>query len=252
MRRKSLRKETVNPYSALASIYDFVMAHVDYQMWANYIKAFFRLAHRPVLQVADLSCGTGNLLTHLKSFNRQVLGFDISLPMLQIAKQKFPEIKYCCSDFTALSIKTQTLDIALSLYDSVNYIISDQEVLNFFSEAFRVLKPGGLFIFDIVTPYLCESAFKKYHENAQIDENTRYERFSFFKVKEQMQINQFRIWHNGKYFFEEHQQKIRPVKDWVQLISQSDFKIVEIFSNFSMKPVMETSERAHFVLRRPV
>lgn len=244
-------KKTVNPYSALASIYDFVMSHVDYHMWANYIKALFRLAQRPVSLVGDLSCGTGNLLGHLNSFNRQVLGFDLSLPMLQIAKQKFPDIGFCCSNFTNLAIKTKTLDVALSLYDSVNYLISDQEALQFFSETFRVLQPGGLLIFDVVTPYLCSTAFKKYHENAQVNENTRYERFSFFKADEQMQINQFQIWHNGEYYYEEHRQKIRSVKDWVQLISQSDFKIVEIFSNFSMKPVMETSERAHFVLRRP-
>ena len=242
--------QQVKTYSALAKIYDQVMSHVDYELWAGYLKALFRLSERSVSVLADLSCGTGNILPFLHGRGRHILGFDLSPEMLQMARKKFADSSLTCSDFTCLPVKSQSVDVAISLYDSVNYLITDAQVLKFLNESYRIIRNGGLLIFDVVTPYLCKTAFKKYHESAEINQNLRYERFSFFKNSEQLQINRFHIWFNGQYFYEEHRQKIREIRDWVRLISQTNFKILEIFSNFSMKPVMETAERAHFVLKR--
>ncbi len=243
----------VEPYSMLAKIYDYVMAHVDYKMWAKYIHTFFRFSERPVKDLADLSCGTGNLLSYLIHRKRNLVGLDLSLPMLKEAKQKLLQNglnRLICSDFKALPLKSDSFDVALSIYDSVNYLIEEQEVLTFLAECYRIVRPGGLLIFDVVTPYVCQTAFKHYKEEATINQNLRYHRLSFYDKKQQMQINQFHIWFNDQYFFEEHKQKIRKITDWVNLIAQSNFKIIEIFSNFSLKPVQHNSERAHFILKR--
>ncbi|MHB2154957.1 class I SAM-dependent DNA methyltransferase [Calditrichota bacterium GD2] len=248
--KETNRLQQVAPYSVLASIYDHVMSHVNYAMWANYIKALFKLAGRRISVIADLSCGTGSLLPHLRGYRRKALGFDLSLPMLKTANRKSSARHLICADFRQLPVKTHSLDAALTLYDSVNYLHADRDALRFFNECYRTLRPGGLLIFDIVTPYLCKTAFKEYQESAMINENLRYDRFSFFDEDENLQINQFKIWVNGQCYYEEHRQKIREVKEWILLIKQTNFKLLEIFSNFSMKPVMETSDRAHFVLRR--
>ncbi len=242
--------QPVKTYSALAQIYDYVMAHVNYKMWARYITAIFRLASRKVQVIADLSCGTANLLPHLKSFQHQVYGLDLSLAMLKVARQKNPQQPLICADFKHLPLQSSRVDVALALYDSVNYLMHEDDVLQFFSECYRILRPGGLLVFDVVTPFLCRTAFKEYHESANITENLSYDRYSFFKLDQSLQINRFKIQMAEQYFFEEHRQKIREIKEWIQLIKQSDFKLLEIFSNFSMKPVQETSERAHFVLKR--
>ncbi|KGF72808.1 hypothetical protein DO97_04900 [Neosynechococcus sphagnicola sy1] len=48
-------------------------------------------------KVLDFGCGTGHLLTLLKSklnFHGEYVGYDISPEMITIARQKFPDIKF--------------------------------------------------------------------------------------------------------------------------------------------------------------
>jgi AraC-like DNA-binding protein len=61
-------------------------------------------------------------------------------------------------------------------------------------------------------------------------------------------VNQFEIWINGHHYFEEHRQKIFEIEQWAQMIGKSRFKLLHIFSNFSLNPAHDRSERAHFVL----
>lgn len=238
----------VTPYSALAEYYDQIMEHVNYRQWANYIKILFRYAHRSVRQVADLSCGTGNLLRYMHGFRRKTYGFDLSLPMLKVARKKLLKPRLACADFLSLPLKPLSLDAALVLYDSINYLQTPEEINRFLQEAYAALRIGGILIFDAVTVYLCQTAFRHYEEQSMTDEKNRYHRTSFFLEEEKIQVNRFKIWIDGKQYFEEHRQKIFEIEEWVQMIKNSDFKLMHIFSNFSLNPVHDHSERAHFIL----
>ncbi len=238
----------VTPYSALALYYDQVMEHVNYHQWANYVKILFRYSNRSVHRVGDLACGTGSLLRFMKGFKRQAFGFDLSLPMLKRAQKKLLKVPLTCADFLHLPLKPLSLDAALVLYDSINYLHAETEILQFFSEVHLSLRSGGILIFDIVTPHLCSTVFKHYEEQGMLDEDNRYERKSFFIEEQQIQVNQFKIWINGRIYEEEHRQKIWDLDHWQELIKKSPFKLVKIFSNFTLNPAHEKSERAHFVL----
>lgn len=238
----------VAPYSALATYYDQVMEHVNYHQWANFIKILFRYSRRSVRRVADISCGTGSLLRYLGGLMRKAYGFDLSPAMLKVAKNKLVHPRLACASFLHLPLKPLSMDCLLSLYDSVNYLQNEEEVALFLEETYRAIKPGGLLIFDVVTPYLCRTAFKHYEEDGLLDEDNRYRRTSFFQEDTFTQVNQFEIWINGRHFFEEHRQKIFEIEQWAQMIGKSRFKLLHIFSNFSLNPAHERSERAHFVL----
>ncbi len=242
-----LPQKTV-PYSALAMYYDQIMEHVNYRQWANYIKILFRYANRSVRTVGDLACGTGSLLRFLPGFKRKAFGFDLSLPMLKVAHKKIIKAPLTCANFLQLPIKPFALDAALVLYDSVNYLQTDDEIQQFFNEVFQTLRSGGIFIFDVVTPHLCSTVFRQYEEQGMLDEANRYMRRSYFLEDQQIQVNQFKIWINGRMYEEEHRQKIWDLDHWEQLIKNSPFKLTKIFSNFTLNPANENSERAHFVL----
>ena len=48
------------PYDGLATIYDFVMRHVDYVEWSGYVhKLLTKFGNKPQ-SLIDLACGTGN------------------------------------------------------------------------------------------------------------------------------------------------------------------------------------------------
>ncbi len=240
--------EKAIPYSALAKYYDQIMEHVNYRQWANYIKILFRYSNRSVRHVGDLACGTGSLLRYLGGFKRKAFGFDLSLAMLRVARHKSEHVPLTCANFLRLPIKPLSFDAALILYDSINYLHSDDEIRNVFGEVHKILRSGGIFVFDVVTPHLCSTVFRHYEEEGMIDEANRYWRRSYFVPEKQMQVNQFRIWINGRLYEEEHQQKIWTLGHWNELVADSPFKLVKIFSNFSLNPAHENSERAHFVL----
>lgn len=240
--------EKAIPYSALARYYDQIMEHVNYRQWANYIKILFRYSNRSVRTVGDLACGTGSLLRYMGGFKRKAFGFDLSLAMLKVAQKKLTRSPLACANFLQVPVKPLSFDAVLILYDSINYLHSDDEIRRLFSEVHGILRSGGIFIFDVVTPHLCSTVFRHYEEEGMLDEANRYWRRSYFVPERQMQVNQFRIWINGRLYEEEHQQKIWDLEHWQTLAAESPFKLIKIFSNFSLNSAHENSERAHFVL----
>lgn len=218
-------------------------------MWANYIKTL--LAHAGINQgsIIDLSCGTGSLLSFFKQRKTPRFGSDLSFAMLNRARTKrsLKSVSFCNADFRHIPFKPASFDVALVLYDSINYLTDDEMVINFFREADSILKADGVLIFDVVTPYLCQTVFRNYSESHMESATNGYKRHSWFEAREQVQYNEFTIQYNGKMYHELHRQKIRPIENWIDIIEKSPLRSVGVYANFSMHRYHLRSERAHFV-----
>lgn len=104
--------------------------------------------HSPVL---DIGCGTGFLFELIKSSfpEARVYGSDIALPMLLKTREKAGHSSgLAASDCEALAFRNEAFAVAAS---SLTYQWA-QELSAAFSEAFRVLKRGGIFIFSTLGP----------------------------------------------------------------------------------------------------
>src|SRR5690606_1766829 len=66
------------PYSALADVYDTIMADVEYDDWAEFIVALARARGLPGGRVLDVGCGTGNATGPLHARGFEVVGVDAS------------------------------------------------------------------------------------------------------------------------------------------------------------------------------
>lgn len=241
----------VEPYLGLANIYDRVMEHVNYKQWARYIKTLLDSQKVTIYRLADLSCGTGSFLAHLSIKKARKIGCDLSLPMLRRAQQK-TEIKslhLCAGDFNAIPIRSNSVSAAVALYDSVNYLLSEEAVLLFFDEVNRILEPGGVFIFDAVTPYICKTAFRDYYETNTFDDGSTYQRHSWYDAVRRTQYNAFLLSNQIGETEEIHEQKIRPIREWKKLLRESPLRVEAVYGNFTLRPVQRKSERAHFVCR---
>lgn len=249
--KKNKRIVLSEPYEYLAEIYDQVMEHVNYEQWAGYIKTILTSELNQVENIADLSCGTGSMLKYLNLKNTQLIGCDLSASMIKRAVNKNRQNgrSFICADFLTIPLKDASMNAAVALYDSVNYLLTDTQALRFFNEVNRILKPGGLLIFDAVTPYICKTAFKDYQETQYFDKQQGYERRSWYDAGEQTQYNEFTLHLDGKSFEELHQQKIRRVKEWERLLKKSPLKTESVYANFTFRPIQRKSERAHFVCR---
>ena len=106
--------------------------------------------------VVDLGCGTGTLAELLYGEGYDVMGVDNSEAMLAKAMEKREksgsEILYLLQDMRELSLYS-TVGTVVSVCDSLNYLLEEDELLQVFSLVNNYLFPGGIFIFDFNTDY---------------------------------------------------------------------------------------------------
>lgn len=138
------------PFSSLATVYDRIMADVDYEGWCEFLlreagKRGFRGG-----AVLDLGCGTGNSTIPLSRRQLEVTGLDSSVEMLAVARRKAPYLDWRLGEFTSFSTG-RSHDLAVSLFDSLNNLLSREELLRTFRRVAAHLRPGGLFLFDANT-----------------------------------------------------------------------------------------------------
>jgi SAM-dependent methyltransferase len=135
---------------------------VEYSRWADYIEEIFRrYAVKPEL-VLDLACGTGSLTLELDKRGYDMIGIDISPEMLNRAVEKadLSEVSplWICQDMRSFELYG-TVDIIVCTMDSLNYILDMNDMRDIFRLCGNYINPGGLFIFDLNTPYKFEHVF---------------------------------------------------------------------------------------------
>lgn len=246
-------KTTAPPYTRLASIYDYVMRHVDYVHWARYVLSL--LARHDVVprRVLDLACGTGSLAMELHRRGVDVLGADGCKEMMGVAVEKARKARYPIRFFHRNLLELGDLpacDVVLCLYDSINYLTSPDSVQRAFEEVHRVVTRDGVFVVDICT----ESNSMQYFSNMQstdIGEGFSYLRHSYYEAAEEMQYNRFEIHFQDtdERVTELHQQRIYSLAKIEEIVAASPFEMAGAYGGYGYAPPTELSDRVHFVLK---
>lgn len=242
------------PYAALAGIYDLVMNHVDYEHWARHLLRLARLHGLAPRRVLDLSCGTGRLCREFALRGCEVLACDASLPMLRVAAQHATaalQIQFWCASMERIALKGP-VDLVVSSYDSMNYLHAPGQWHTTLLQAYRVLRPGGLFIFDVSTLRNSTEVFADYINEEHFTAGY-YRRESRFEPETSLQYNYFEIELSsrpGCLYKEVHTQKIRSLDEIEQFITASPFIHCGHYANFSLRPGSEKADRVHFVLQK--
>jgi tRNA (cmo5U34)-methyltransferase len=101
-------------------------------------------------QMLDLGCGTGNLTaTALKYFpDAQIHALDISGEILEECRLRFAghtNIHYHQQDFNSLNFADDSFDLIIS--GIAIHHLPDAEKIKLYLSIYKVLKPGGIFIF---------------------------------------------------------------------------------------------------------
>ena len=138
--------------------------------------------------VLDLGCGTGTITELLYEKGYDMIGVDSSEEMLQIALDKKLEtgsdILYLCQDMRELDLYS-TVGTVVSVCDSLNYLLMDEDVLQTFHLVNNYLFPGGIFIFDFNTIYKYEEVIgdTTIAENREDCSYSSFERETFYYFK---------------------------------------------------------------------
>lgn len=259
-------------YSALAPIYDRLMAHVGYYRWHVLIEQVVQRyceTRRP--SIFEIGAGTGVLGERLLSAGFPYLGSDLSFPMCRQARTRLARI--LCADGRCLPLKDNVrFDIILFLYDGINYFMKKEEYEEMFEQAYGHLNRGGLFLFDVTTVFNSVNNFNEYVDADDFGDFF-YFRHSYFNSSKSTQYNDFTIFRrldvgrpaNGaagaamlrdgtcalyEKSMERHEQKVFPVKIVRDYVPRNLFDILGIWDNFSFKKHTARAERVHFLLRK--
>ena len=142
-------------YHALASSYDRLTNDVDYEAVVDFYRQILTAESLQPRTAVDLACGTGSVALLLAQSGMQVTAVDMSEEMLCIAAQKAQTLvtppRFVCQKLQELCLP-RGVDLAVCALDSLDYIIDPTDCQEAIRRVYRVLNPGGCFIFDVNTP----------------------------------------------------------------------------------------------------
>lgn len=145
----------VGAYSALAGSYDRLTNDVDYEAVVGFYYDILEKEKLLPRTAVDLACGTGSVALLLARTGMKVTAVDMSEEMLCIASQKALEadlpVTFVCQVLQELRLP-RGVDLAVCALDSLDYITDPNDCQEAIRRIYKVLNPGGCFIFDVNTP----------------------------------------------------------------------------------------------------
>lgn len=236
-------------YSAFSNIYDLVMRDTPYDEFVSYYREIFKKYNISPHLILDLGCGTGNITAKMAKAGYDMIGLDASVDMLVKAKEKNPDILYLNMDMTEFELYG-TVDAMVSALDCINYVTEDLD------KVFRLVKnylnPGGLFIFDINSPYklchtladapiICDEGDIVYVWESEVDNHLCHFDITFFTENS-----------DGTYqrCDEVQTQRIYQIDEIQEAVLQAGLCVEGVFDAFTFAPPKPDSERIFFVVRK--
>lgn len=141
---------------SFASVYDVFTDGVNYADRAEYIYSLMKNNGIADGTVLDVACGTGSLSEEFLKKGFEVVANDISVEMLNIARQKLNsygnKALLLCQDMCELDL-FGTVDTAICSLDSLNHLIEEDDIEAAIKSIGTFIRPDGLFIFDVNTLY---------------------------------------------------------------------------------------------------
>ncbi|HLJ44484.1 MAG TPA: class I SAM-dependent methyltransferase [Bryobacteraceae bacterium] len=135
-------------YDPFASLY---AAHWGDEFHAEIIPVLDRLLlkHLPRrAEILDLCCGDGRVTKILARRGFRMTGIDGSERMLSFAKQALPKTEFLLADARNFRLAPR-FDAVVSVFDSLNHVLSIDDLARVFRNVFACLKPEGAFVFDL-------------------------------------------------------------------------------------------------------
>ncbi|MCS7192089.1 MAG: class I SAM-dependent methyltransferase [Armatimonadetes bacterium] len=255
-------------FTLLPRYYDELMRDVPYKMWVRYVTDLLRRLddsfefHR----ILELACGTGTIALEFAQKGFQVVGVDISQGMIQVAQEKAERlglserVRFYVQDISDLNLPDQTpFDLALCLFDSLNYIIEPNRLSKVFERTYSHIRTGGYFIFDLNSEYaLRENLFDQDNLDADEDETALYYywRSHYYKSKKLCRVDMWFAVKGEKgdwlRFKEIHWQRAYSIEEIRKMAEAAGWEWVKVLEAYNYRPPNETSERWYFLLRKPL
>ncbi len=131
----------------------YVNIENGYSRFLDFMKKEIPNSDRKVHLIAlDSGCGTGSIADTLKNKGYQVFGVDISPEMLRFAHKNPASVQYVLANSLDLPYVDNHFDVVCTRGVLLSHV-GKKYINMFIQEHNRVLKNGGLFLFDFITHF---------------------------------------------------------------------------------------------------
>ncbi len=245
-------------YNDFAEVYDRLQ-DADYDKFVQFYERIFeRLGIKPEL-VLDLACGTGNITLPMAKRGYDMIGLDMSVEMLNIARDKAYEeeqqILFLCQDMCEMEL-FGTVDAIVCALDGVNYIADFENLKKLFRLIHNYLNPGGVFVFDINSVHKLKNVLGNntfvndeqgifYVWQSEFSEETRICDFglTFFEEQE-----------DGSYerFDEFQQERAYTVAEITDAAEAAGLEVTGVYKAFEFTTADDNDERIFFAVSKKI
>ena len=149
-------------YEAFAPFYDAYTHSYDHDRWLANLETIAVEAGLHGHRLLDVACGTGKSFMPMLGRGYEVTACDISPGMVERARQRsgLEPTDVFVADMRDLP-RLGEFDLATCLDDSLNYVLSEDELERALAGLARNVRPGGFFIFDLNSLTVYETLFSQ-------------------------------------------------------------------------------------------
>ena len=245
----------MDAYHELAKSYDRLTNDVDYRATVEfYMQILEREGLKPRTAV-DLACGTGSVTAILAEQGMDILGVDMSEEMLTVAMEKVMDMerppRFICQKLQDLHLP-RGVDMAVCALDSLDYVTDPADCKEAIRRVYKVLNPGGIFIFDVNTPeklramdgqvFLDEDDDVYCIWRGEFDEETNI--CSYGMDLFQREGN---AWYRS---FEEHREYAYSQEQLMQYLKDAGFTHIGVYADRLFEAPREGEQRIYFKARK--
>lgn len=237
-------------YNRFSDFYDALTFDIDYKKYSSNIFQLMKELGIERGNILEIGCGSGNLTLELANGDFEILAFDNSVEMLNIAFPKLIDVgnvSLIMQDMYTFEYGSYQFDAIITLLDVLNYIVDEEDLERLFSGVFSGLRDGGAFIFDLNSE---DKLLNVLANNTYV-----YERNNIFYTWEntldgdlvEFCLNFF-VEEDGKYErFQEFQvERYYSLKFIIDLLHKTGFKEVKYFDEDTMKECNSKTQRILF------
>lgn len=253
---RNIDMDHLDAYAGFAEVYDFFMKDIPYEKWADYVTDILKENGISDGLVLELGCGTGTFTRLLAQKGYDMIGVDNSVEMLEVARNKTIEaesdILWLLQDMRSFELYG-TVRAIVSVCDSMNYITTLKDLQMVFSLVNNYLDPGGVFLFDMKTPYYYREVMgdrviaETEEEASYIWENSYYEDDMINEYDLTFFIRQ----ENGLYrrCSETHLQRAFGIETVLSLLKKAGLHVEAVYAEGTHEEPRPDSERIYFIAR---
>jgi len=246
-------------FSCIARHYDRLMAFVNYPAWILYIEKILFVNDITEREIFDMGCGTGVCLELWRRRGYRVGGLDRSAMMLEVCRERLgrngaepDEPPLTVADMREFHLP-RSAPIITSLYDTVNYLLTEEDLQRCFRCVFDNLRPNGMFIFDLNTIHALRdewgsNVFNRRDENIQstwdniFDTETGISTLRItLDIHESDRLTTVR---------ELHQERAYPLSTFERILTATGFRS-HLYRHMTFQTASENDLRVMAVCRKP-